>query len=174
MEMNETANSTAEAALFAFDYTPNTYNFARETYDYPHNTYEFASNSNSDLDQCSDTDSSLPTQEETLHQIQMTNTPKTTESVMNVNIIQDRNIILKDLDSRLQGLGLDWVDSPVLEQDDPMESIHSSRSSPRSHHLQVDLNDENEANSVGLPVLIDEPNSLVASEPRIKPKSKKD
>lgn len=41
MDLNDSAALAAEAALFAFDYAPNTYNFARETYDYPHDTYDF-------------------------------------------------------------------------------------------------------------------------------------
>lgn len=49
MDMNDVANTTAEAALFAF--MPNTYNFAKETYDYPHDTYDFEkSESPSNLD----------------------------------------------------------------------------------------------------------------------------
>lgn len=76
MDMNNVASTTAEAALFAFDYMPNTYNFANETYDYPHNTYDFEKSESPSILDCPNLNANLINTQDNGTEIDKTKSPQ--------------------------------------------------------------------------------------------------
>lgn len=147
MSMNATAKAAAEAALFEFDYMPNTYNFARETYDYPHDTYDYYSEPNSVVHEQSglnahNTDDQVEPNEGALSETQGTN-----EQILNLVGGPNCSLNFKKAEGQIEALGRHWPDVEMdhhEDSNDPSFLYHEESNNPGilSDSPMPDLQDE--------------------------------
>lgn len=108
MEMNDSSASAAQKALWAFDYMPNTYNFARETYDYPHDTYDFTSDSNLVNPDSARLDSNGLNEDENEYKCEMTQTQGPNDLMLSLLPNSGRLLSFKNSEGNVEDLGPNW------------------------------------------------------------------